>query len=188
MKAKESEKELCCRDVGVDCDFVARGKDEKEILAKAADHARKAHNMREIPKELLKFKSEYHYLFSMLYHFDKNETGIDDFDCLLSLPNVTRRFMEAFGGIMIPLSMGLNGKMERLFPNEVERERVWKFVNHYSHNTTIERSLRITDPSESSAVVRACLKAVQGWNLDYFKELETEITENGAEQKTASGH
>ncbi len=51
--AKENEKELSCRDVGVDCDFVARGKDEKEILAKTTDHARKAHNMKEIPKELL---------------------------------------------------------------------------------------------------------------------------------------
>jgi hypothetical protein len=48
-----------------------------------------------------KFKSEYHYLFSMLYHFDK--TGGGDFDRLLNLPNIVRRFMEAFGGIMIPL-------------------------------------------------------------------------------------
>jgi predicted small metal-binding protein len=53
MTAKEGEKELSCRDVGVDCDFVARGKDEKEILAKAAEHARKAHNMTEIPPELV---------------------------------------------------------------------------------------------------------------------------------------
>lgn len=54
MTAKESQKELSCRDVGgVDCDFVARGKDEKEILAKTAEHARKAHNMKEIPQELM---------------------------------------------------------------------------------------------------------------------------------------
>lgn len=55
--------------------------------------------LEEIPKELLRFKSEYHYLFSTLYHFDKAGTG--NFDCLLNLPNVVRRFMEAFGGIMI---------------------------------------------------------------------------------------
>src|SRR5262249_47471686 len=61
--------------------------------------------LEQIPKELLRFKSEYHYLFSMLYQFDK--TGGDNFDSLLSLPNVVRRFMEAFGGIMIPLSTGL---------------------------------------------------------------------------------
>jgi wobble nucleotide-excising tRNase len=129
--------------------------------------------LEEIPKELLKFKSEYHYLFSTLYHYDK--AGADDFDCLLSLPNVVRRFMEAFGGIMIPLSKGLKGKMERIFPDEVVRERVWKFINHYSHNTTITRSLTIPDTSECKAVVQACLKAVQDWDVDYFRDLETEV-------------
>jgi wobble nucleotide-excising tRNase len=129
--------------------------------------------LEEIPKELLKFKSEYHYLFSTLYHFDK--AGAGDFDCLLSLPNVVRRFMEAFGGIMIPLSTGLKGKMERIFADEVVRERVWKFINHYSHNTTITRSLTIPDTSECKAVVQACLKAVQDWDADYFRDLEVEV-------------
>lgn len=129
--------------------------------------------LEEIPKELLKFKSEYHYLFSTLYHFDKAGSG--DFDCLLSLPNVVRRFMEAFGGIMIPLSTGLKGKMKRIFADEVVRERVWKFINHYSHNTTITRSLTIPDTSECKAVVQACLKAVQDWDADYFKDLEVEV-------------
>ena len=128
--------------------------------------------LEEIPKELLKFKSEYHYLFSTLYHFEKASNG---FDCLLSLPNVVRRFMEAFGGIMIPLSKGLKGKMDRIFPDEVVRERVWKFINHYSHNTTITRSLTIPDTSECKAVVQACLKAVQNWDADYFKDLESEV-------------
>jgi len=129
--------------------------------------------LEEIPKELLKFKSEYHYLFSTLYHFDMDGGG--DFDCLLSLPNVVRRFMEAFGGIMIPLRTRLQSKMERLFTDEVERERVWKFINHYSHNSTIIRSLTIPDTSECRVVVKACLKAVQNWNADYFKDLETEV-------------
>lgn len=129
--------------------------------------------LEEIPKELLRFKSEYHYLFSTLYQFDK--AGAGDFDCLLSLPNVVRRFMEAFGGIMIPLSTGLKGKLERIFPDEVVRERVWKFINHYSHNTTITRSLTIPDTSECKAVVQACLKAVRDWDADYFTDLETEV-------------
>jgi predicted small metal-binding protein len=46
------EKRLSCRDVGADCDFVACGKTEEEIFQKAADHARTAHNMSEIPKDL----------------------------------------------------------------------------------------------------------------------------------------
>ncbi|HBP88198.1 MAG TPA: AAA family ATPase [Nitrospirales bacterium] len=130
--------------------------------------------LEEIPRELLRFKSEYHYLFSTLYHFDK--AGSADFDCLLSLPNVVRRFMEAFGGIMIPRWAGLHGKMPKLFPDEIKRERVWKFINHYSHNTTITRSLTIPDTSECRAVVQACLEAVQNWDTDYFKDLEAEVS------------
>lgn len=46
------EKRLSCRDVGVDCDFVACGRTEEEIFQKASEHAKKDHNMNEIPKEL----------------------------------------------------------------------------------------------------------------------------------------
>ena len=44
-------KVLRCRDVGMDCDFVARAETEEEILKKAAEHAAKDHNMTEIPPE-----------------------------------------------------------------------------------------------------------------------------------------
>ena len=46
-------KVLRCRDVGMDCDFEARGETEEEILKKAAQHADAAHNMKEIPEEVL---------------------------------------------------------------------------------------------------------------------------------------
>jgi predicted small metal-binding protein len=39
--------------VGVDCDFVARGQTEEEILKKAADHAKNDHGFQGIPPELL---------------------------------------------------------------------------------------------------------------------------------------
>jgi predicted small metal-binding protein len=46
-------KVLRCRDVGMDCDFEARAETEEEILKKAAEHADAAHNMKEIPEEVL---------------------------------------------------------------------------------------------------------------------------------------
>jgi len=42
-----------CRDVGMDCDFVAKGKTEQEVLTKAAEHAKKDHGMEKIPDEVL---------------------------------------------------------------------------------------------------------------------------------------
>lgn len=44
-------KELHCNDVMPGCDFVAQGKDDGEVMAKAAEHARQKHGMNEIDKE-----------------------------------------------------------------------------------------------------------------------------------------
>jgi wobble nucleotide-excising tRNase len=122
-----------------------------------------------IPRELLRYKSEYHYLFATLLKF-QTATGTD-FDQLFSLPNVARRFMEAFGGIMIPKYQGLPSKLPRLIADPIQRERVWKFINDYSHNTTLNRSLLIPDTSECKVVVAACLKAVEDWNPTYYSDL-----------------
>jgi AhpD family alkylhydroperoxidase len=48
-----TEKELRCRDVGSDCDYVVRGKTEEEIFKKVTEHAKTVHNMMEIPRELM---------------------------------------------------------------------------------------------------------------------------------------
>lgn len=45
-------KTVNCRDVGVDCDFTARGETEQEVLQQCAEHARTAHGINEIPPEL----------------------------------------------------------------------------------------------------------------------------------------
>lgn len=126
-----------------------------------------------IPDELLKFNSEYHYLFATLLKFE-NDTN-QTFDYIMSLPNIARRFMEAFGGIMIPIHDGLHAKMSRLFTDPIERERVSKFINNYSHNTSIIRALTVPDVSECKAVVTACLNCVRQWDAQYFQDLETSI-------------
>jgi predicted small metal-binding protein len=43
---------LTCREVGMDCDFVARGNSEEEILVQAAEHARTDHGFQDIPPEV----------------------------------------------------------------------------------------------------------------------------------------
>lgn len=45
-------KVLKCRDIGVDCDFEARGENEAEILQKAAEHAKSCHQGIELTPEL----------------------------------------------------------------------------------------------------------------------------------------
>ena len=45
-------KVMKCRTVGLDCDFVARGKNDDEVMAKVAEHARKDHGMQTIPQDV----------------------------------------------------------------------------------------------------------------------------------------
>jgi predicted small metal-binding protein len=43
-------KDFHCRDAGLNCDFVARGQNEKEILDQAGRHAEQAHHMKVTPE------------------------------------------------------------------------------------------------------------------------------------------
>lgn len=45
-------KVLKCREVGLDCDFVATGNNEGEIMAKVAKHAKEDHGMHEISPDV----------------------------------------------------------------------------------------------------------------------------------------
>jgi predicted small metal-binding protein len=42
-----------CRDVGVDCDFAARGETVDDVLRQCGEHARLAHGYEDIPPELV---------------------------------------------------------------------------------------------------------------------------------------
>ena len=48
----DKDKELCCREIGPDCDFLACGKTEDEVLRKAAQHAQAAHGIEGFSKDL----------------------------------------------------------------------------------------------------------------------------------------
>ncbi len=42
---------LSCREMGAECDFVARGKTVEEVLEKAVEHGKTVHGMTEIPPD-----------------------------------------------------------------------------------------------------------------------------------------
>ena len=45
-------KELRCRDLGMNCEFEAKGDTEEDVLRQASAHARSAHQITEMPPEL----------------------------------------------------------------------------------------------------------------------------------------
>jgi len=48
----DKDKELYCRDLGLDCDFLACGKTEEEALRKAGEHAQAIHGIQGFSQEL----------------------------------------------------------------------------------------------------------------------------------------
>ena len=46
-------KTLSCRDLGADCDFVARGETEEDLMKAAAEHGAQVHGMTDIPPEMM---------------------------------------------------------------------------------------------------------------------------------------
>lgn len=45
-------KTMSCRDVGPDCDFVARAETEEELMQQVVVHAGAVHGMQEVPPEV----------------------------------------------------------------------------------------------------------------------------------------
>ena len=48
----DKDKELYCRDMGLDCDLVVCGKTEEEVLNKASEHAKAMHGIKGFSQNL----------------------------------------------------------------------------------------------------------------------------------------
>ena len=46
-------KVLLCKDLGTDCDFVARGETEEALFKVVAEHEAQAHGMTDVPPEMV---------------------------------------------------------------------------------------------------------------------------------------
>ncbi len=47
------DRALGCKDIGIDCPFVATGKTDEEVLRKATAHAMKDHGIKKVTPEYL---------------------------------------------------------------------------------------------------------------------------------------
>jgi wobble nucleotide-excising tRNase len=85
-----------------------------------------------LPKQLELYKSEYQYLFKILYDFSIDENK-DDNPFLLALPNVIRKFLESYTSARLPKSIGLEDRIRQLFLNDVTSKEILKFIHSHSH-------------------------------------------------------
>jgi wobble nucleotide-excising tRNase len=91
---------------------------------------------------LVKYNSEYHYIFSKLYAFKDSSTLSRD-DAFLTA-NLARKLLESFFSFKFPkhrsdisqlMTCGLNGCETT---DEAIKEKIYRFINKYSHSAVIE--------------------------------------------------
>jgi len=87
-------------------------------------------------KELVKYDSEYHYLFSRLKKFEKLDVFSID-DCY-SCANVIRRVCEAALTFKYPQVRQIRGLLDNTSFDKEKADRIYDFLNKYSHLDRIE--------------------------------------------------
>ncbi len=147
-------------------------KDKKTFLI--VERHKNSHKDESIIKEnnelLTVFNSEYGYLFSLLYNFQKNPVDTNNF--LYHLPNITRRFVETFLNFKYLTPTKIEESIDKLITDPIECERARKFMHYYSHSLTTDKFMKFTDLSECKAVIDIVIKSVGNIDPIHLKSLK----------------
>ena len=123
-----------------------------------------------LPKSLSRYKSEYIYLFELIYKYNEAINNGDDNDDLL-MPNALRRFLEIYTLMKIPNEPE---SVESRINELVDDVNQFKLLNHFSHFTTFEK---LTKHDELIMILPDACK-------ELFKLLEEDTTHYVALKKS----
>ncbi len=99
-------------------------------------------SIKDADMSLVNYNSEYHYIFSQLYKYKDSSTLSRDEAFLTA--NLSRKLLESFFSFKYPkhrndiaqlMDCGLNGCV---LTDEVIKEKIYRFINKYSHSIVIE--------------------------------------------------
>ena len=105
--------------------------------------------IKNLPDVLLKHKSEYNYLFSILKSF--NESGDKSgFGLYYLLPNILRRFFEGYLYMRYPNRKSFNDKAKAFLKdtNLSDKRKALKVMDEYSHEENPTHALKFPDVEE----------------------------------------
>lgn len=100
-------------------------------------------NIQNAKKELIDYDSEYHYLFGKLQAYKMNR-NLSSEDCY-SFANVIRRIIEAALTFKYPQIRNIKGLIDKTSVDSQIKDRLYDFLNKYSHLDRIEAHECITE-------------------------------------------
>ena len=122
--------------------------------------------------KILSRNSEYDYIFYKVYEYKNKNLSIDE---LMTICNIARKLVEAFLSFKFPKQRGnLKQLLEKALPLEekrIQRERIYSFLNCYSHADRIhvlEDSSEDILIAESSSIINEVLEMIKNVDRDHY--------------------
>lgn len=129
--------------------------------------------LKNAPPSLTNFNSEYHFLFFTLKQYSNTQTL--SMDVAFAVANMSRKLLEAFLTFKFPHGRGnFRGLMEQAITDQVKCERIYKFINKYSHNQVIEFDDSAADNvvAESEYIVREIFEEIRALDALHYAGME----------------
>lgn len=155
------------------------GKEFFMVVCKEEEGIRKSQILN-IDPMLLKYESEYHFLFSVLYNFsEKKQTDLEQ---MYSLPNVARKFLESFLAFRVPIlrdeEPNIYHRLKEIDFNETKKTRINRFVETHSHPRYESgvQDFDMTILAETPAIIVDLLAMVKKEDEKHYDFLEKSLT------------
>jgi len=132
-----------------------------------------------LPNVLLRLKSEYNYLFSVLKLFNELDDK-SNFDLLYLLPNILRRFFEAYLFMKYPDGKKFNSKAKTFLKdtNISNKQNILKLIDEYSHEENPEHSQKFPDIEEVENSVSFILETIKNKDKEHYGALCESLKSN----------
>lgn len=155
-----------------------KGKEEAcgfYMIENYIDDGKRKASVKTLDNTLLKFNSEYHFLFSQLYNFAENDSP--EYKDLYTVSNIARRFLEIFTNFKIPTTGDLASKIDALEINpasisKTEQGRVYKLIQEFSHGSDPASAIEHKDKIEIQEAIKVLLKMIKESDPKHFELLK----------------
>lgn len=145
------------------------------LIERMANSSGSTSSIKNLPKYLESYKSEYTYLFSLLSDFLTSGAG-QSFEQLYNLPNVMRRFLEVYLNFKFLTFGAIDDSIANIIKNPSDCEKVRKFVHYYSHGFSTSKLITYPDLAECTSAVQILLDAIKVDDPIHFQSLMDEVT------------
>lgn len=157
---------------------LSKGKEEVcgfYMIENYIDDGKRKASVKTLDNTLLKFNSEYHFLFSQLYNFAENDSP--EYKDLYTVSNIARRFLEIFTNFKIPTTGDLASKIDALEISpanisKTEQGKVYKLIQEFSHGSDPASAIEHKDKIEIQEAIKVLLNMIKESDQKHFELLK----------------